>query len=138
MLPLDLVDVQQELRRVADPGDGAVAVPAAGEGEVGDRVEFEQKRTGHLEEVRQEFVGRPLDDERREAVEDVEDLPSLRLDDLVEGAAEGVEAGMGIDLDRFEPVDAAAGSADGGRSGSRSHRRPSRIACRAKGSAKWT
>ena len=77
-VPVDLVDIQQDLRGVPDPGDGAVAVPAAGECKVGDRVEFEEERTGHLEEVRQEFVGGPLDDERREIVEDVEDLPSLR------------------------------------------------------------
>ena len=110
-LPLDLVDIQQELRRVPDAGDGAVAVPAAGEGEVGDRVELEEERAGHLEEVREEFVGRPLDDERREVVEDVEDLPSLRFDDLVEAAAEGVEPGMGIDLRSFRALRSRAGSA---------------------------
>ena len=103
--PVDPIDVQEELGRVPDPGDGPMAVAAAGEGEVGHRVEFEEEGAGHLEEVRQEFVGRPLDDERREAVEDVEDLPPLRLDDVVEVAAEGVEAGVGAHLDRGKAVE---------------------------------
>ena len=114
-LSLHLIDVQQELRGVPDPGDGAVAVPAAGEGEIGDRIELEQKRAGYLEEVREKFIRRPFDDERREAVEDVEDLPPLRLDDMVEVAAEGVKAGMGIDRDRFQPVDGRQDRGVGGK-----------------------
>ncbi len=118
-VPVDLIDVDQELRRVADAGDGAVPVLAAGQGEVGHRVELEEERAGHLEEVREELVGGPLDDERREVVEDVEDLLALLFDDPVHLAAEGVEARPGDRPRSSRGRRAAAGSADGGRSGGR-------------------
>ena len=51
-------------------------VLAAGQREVGHRVQLEQERAGDLEEVGQQLVGGPLDDERGEVVEDVEDLPA--------------------------------------------------------------
>ncbi len=59
-----MVDIDQQLGRVADPRDHAVRVLAACQSEEGHGIQFEEERTGDLEEVGEQFVGGPLDDER--------------------------------------------------------------------------
>jgi len=102
---LDPVDIEKQLRGVPYPGDGAVAVPASGEGKVGNRIEFEKERTGHLKEIGQEFVGGPFDDKRRKAVEHIEDPVALRFDDLMQRGAERIEPSLRIEGNRMEPID---------------------------------
>ena len=111
IFPSIVVDVQQDLGGFADAGDGLEGVAAPQNGKIGHRVEFEQVRAGDHEEVADHQVRRPGQQQIREAVKDVEDVPSLLPDDVVNLGGEGFEARVGVELvDGDLPVSSSRGA----------------------------
>ena len=67
------VNIQQNLRRFADPGHGFERVAASQNGEIRDRIEFKQIGAGDDEEVADHQVRRPGLEQIGQAVKNVKD-----------------------------------------------------------------
>ena len=99
------VHVGEQLRRVAYLGHGSERVPAAQDGEVSHRVQREQVRTGHTEEVPHHQVRRPCDLELAQAVEHIEGIPAFLGDHAPDRHREGLEALLWVEFVYLQPID---------------------------------
>ncbi len=97
-LALIIVDVQQDLGGFPDTVHGLEGVAAPEEGEIGHRVEFEKIRTGDHKEVADHEVRGPRQQEVGQTIEDIENIPSLLSDDVVDLGREGLETRLGVEL----------------------------------------
>ena len=97
-LSLEVVDVQKDLGGFTDAGHGLEGVAAPEDGKIGHRVELKQVRAGDHEKIADHQVRCPGQQQIREGIEDVEDVPSLLADDVVNLGGEGFEARVGVEL----------------------------------------
>ncbi|OPY91473.1 MAG: hypothetical protein A4E73_01984 [Syntrophaceae bacterium PtaU1.Bin231] len=97
-LSLDVVDIQEDLGGFTDAGDGLEGVAAPKDGEIGHRVELEEVRAGDHEKIADHQVRCPREQQIREGIEDVEHVPPLLADDVVNLGGEGFEARVGVEL----------------------------------------
>ena len=85
------IDIQKELGRIPDLVYGVKGVPAAQDREIGNRVQDKQKGTGQMEEIPHQKVGRPGRLQLGQAVEDIEGIEPLPVDQVVDLDGEGLE-----------------------------------------------
>jgi hypothetical protein len=97
-LVFDVIQVDKHLGGIPDSGNRSVRVLSAPQGEISDGIQFMEIRACHAEEVRQEFIGRPIGNEGGEVVKNVENLSPFLFDDAIDLGAEGIETESGVDL----------------------------------------
>ena len=100
---VDLVEVQKQLGRFADPGNRRIGGDIADNCKIGDRVQLVEIRAGHFEEIADHQVRMPVLQQVRQAVKDIKGLFAGRLDQMMDLGGKAFEALAGIeqvDLDR--------------------------------------
>ena len=93
---LVVVDIDEDLGRLADRSRGVKRVVVAQDDEVGDSPEIVDVGAGEKKEVSQHPVAVPVHGQVRETVEDVEDPLAVGGDDAVHLCGEGFEARVGV------------------------------------------
>ena len=70
------IDIQKQLCRVLDFGNGLCRMSAPDQRKEGDRIQLKQKRTGDAEEIAHHQIRRPGSLQFRQAVKNVESVPA--------------------------------------------------------------
>jgi len=96
------VNIQQNLRRFADPGHGFERVAASQNGEIRDRIEFKQIGAGDDEEVADHQVRRPGQEQIGQAVKNVKDITAFIANDVVYLGGKRFKSGIGVQLIDFD------------------------------------
>lgn len=95
-LIIHAIDVDQDLRGVADAGNRPTGVTPPHGRDVGNGAQLVEVRAHDLERIRQQLVGGPLPGKHREVVEDVGGLGALLSYDLLNLSTEEIEPGARV------------------------------------------
>ena len=94
--PVPVIYIQKKLRGVPDPGDRVKGMPSTQKRKIRHRVQLEQIRTGHPEEIPHHQVRIPYRLKRRKAVEHIEGVFPLFRDPVMDRHGERLKAPVRI------------------------------------------
>ena len=98
------VYVQKELRRLSDLVDRLIGMLPADHGEIGDRIELKEERTGQMEKIAHHKVRRPGDLELRQTVEHIEGVKAFFFYQIVDLHRKILKEMRQVDGHNFKPL----------------------------------